>query len=180
MGRCKPLMEWDGKTWLAHALDRFHDAGCDEVVGVVSKAAPAREASARFVQVDQIHLGMLHSVQCATAVLPGRAALMVCPCDMPALSTQTVRTVRSAIADDRIVVPTWNGRRGHPIAIGCDLVKKVMQMDARHHGLDRLLKTEALRVRTVPVDDPACVVDFDTPEDWLRFCETLKEGKRDG
>lgn len=180
MGRAKPLMQWQGKTWIAHAVDRMRDAGCDDVVAVVSDPAVALESGARNVEVVQTHLGMLHSVQCAVTACPAGQSFLICPCDMPAIASETVSRIASATRADALVVPEWNRKRGHPIGIGADLVKKIVRMDARRYGLNRLLKDESVRLTMIPVDDPACVVDFDTPEEWMRFSNSRKDGRTDG
>lgn len=166
MGKPKPLLPWMGRTWLDIAVDRMAQAGCTRCVVVVSDPEIACHATVPVVWNDQVELGMLHSIQRVVTVESRSSSLLICPCDMPLLRSETVAAIRSASAPSRVVVPVHGGKPGHPIALGRHFYRKVLGMDPRIGGLDRLLQCEGIARVDVPVEDPGCRKDFDTPEEW--------------
>lgn len=119
--------------------------------------------------------GMLSSILAGLAALGGpealRArgeALLVSPADLPALSAETVAAVVSALeAGAGLAVPVHTtGKRGHPLGIAPRWIAELPGLDPEV-GLRQLLdRAAAQEVVEVPVDDPGCVRDVDTPEDY--------------
>jgi molybdenum cofactor cytidylyltransferase len=131
--------------------------------------------------------GMLSSILEGLAALGGADALaggpaqgqvlLVTPADLPGLRPSTVRSVlrARAAADAALAVPVValggpSGRRlkrGHPLAIAPRLLHEVAELDLAV-GLRQLLDRHPDEILEVPVDDPGCVHDVDTPEDYRR------------
>ena len=100
----------------------------------------------------------------------GRTALLVCPGDLPALRPETVVELlrRREAAGAGLAVPVHRGRRGHPLAVAPALVLEIESLDPGR-GLRQLLDLHPGELLTVEVDDPGCVSDLDTPEDYERL-----------
>jgi molybdenum cofactor cytidylyltransferase len=83
----------------------------------------------------------------------------------------TKRTDQSAEARIRMVQPTFQSRRGHPILLASDCIDEILTLPA-----DATLKTFTQRIqpRLVEVDDPGVVSDIDTPEDYDRALAQLQ------
>jgi molybdenum cofactor cytidylyltransferase len=101
----------------------------------------------------------------------GRATLLVCPGDLPALRPETVVELlrRREAAGAGLAVPVHRGRRGHPLAVAPALIPEIEALDPGR-GLRQLLDLHPGELLTVEVDDPGCVADLDTPEDYDRLC----------
>jgi molybdenum cofactor cytidylyltransferase len=124
--------------------------------------------------------GMLSSVLAGLDALAGAAPLrpeeplLVCPADLPALSPATVAAVLAALAatgagtPPGLAVPVHDGRRGHPLGVAPRLVPEIPGLDPAV-GLRQLLERRPDEVVEVPVDDPGCVRDLDTPTDYERL-----------
>jgi molybdenum cofactor cytidylyltransferase len=129
--------------------------------------------------------GMLSSILAGLAALGGpealRArgeALLVSPADLPALSAGTVAAVIAALeAGAGLAVPVhrrgdsrrsrW--KRGHPLGIAPPRIAELPGLDPEV-GLRQLVDRAAPgAIVEVPVDDPGCVHDVDTPEDYQRL-----------
>jgi molybdenum cofactor cytidylyltransferase len=122
--------------------------------------------------------GMLSSILAGLAALGGagtlaggRATLLVCPGDLPALRPETVVELlrRREAAGAGLAVPVHRGRRGHPLAVAPALIPEIEALDPGR-GLRQLLDLHPGELLTVEVDDPGCVADLDTPEDYDRLC----------
>jgi molybdenum cofactor cytidylyltransferase len=75
---------------------------------------------------------------------------------------------RRAAAGAPLAVPTFQGKRGHPLAIAPDLLPEIETLDPAI-GLKQILERHAGAVLEVPVDDPGAVRDVDTPEDYQQL-----------
>jgi molybdenum cofactor cytidylyltransferase len=107
---------------------------------------------------------MLSSVQHGVAALPFRASgALIWPVDVPWVRAETVRALLDA-PSAQIVIPTWQGRGGHPLRLPRALFGEVALLDPAD-GLRALLAARAPRVHRMEVPDPAVVRDVDTPED---------------
>lgn len=128
--------------------------------------------------------GMLSSILSGLDALGGPAALaerqeivLVSPADLPALSPGTVAAVAAAVASRSegaaLAVPVHRtGKRGHPLAVAPGLVHELPGLDPSvglRQLLDRHSGPEGGALVEVPVDDPGCVRDVDTPEDYRRL-----------
>ncbi len=105
--------------------------------------------------------GMLSSIQCGLATLPQHASgTLLWPVDIPLISASTL----TALLDrdpERLVLPTFGGRGGHPVWLPA----------ARFGDVRELPRTSSLRMLRerhpalrVAVHDPEVVHDLDTPE----------------
>ena len=67
-----------------------------------------------------------------------------------------------------ILVPTFQGRRGHPVLFSWSLVEEVFAL-GEQDGVNRLLQRHA--VRELAMIEPAVIEDLDTPDDYRRLNE---------
>lgn len=181
MGQPKLLLPYkDKESTIVSALVAALRAGGASPVVVVT--APehadlqewARGAGALVAVNPDPERGMLSSIREGIAFLGGAAGLaqrgevvLVAPADLPALRPATVAELlwRRAAAGAPLAVPTYQDRRGHPLAIAPDLLPEIETLDLSI-GLRELLDRHAAAVLEVPVDDPGAVRDVDTPEDY--------------
>lgn len=121
--------------------------------------------------------GMLSSILEGLAALGGsgrlaggRATLLICPGDLPALRPETVVELlrRREAAGAGLAVPVHRGRRGHPLAVAPALIPEIERLDPCR-GLRQLLDLHPGDLLNVEVDDPGCIADLDTPEDYDRL-----------
>ena len=84
--------------------------------------------------------------------------------DMPWLHATSIAAVTAAASTEEIIVPSCDGRRGHPVAFGRAFLEELRQLDG-DQGARELLARHASAVREIPVDDPGVLRDVDTPAD---------------
>ena len=188
MGRPKLLLPYGGGTVLGALVGALRAAGTSPII-VVAAADDAEVrawcAAAAAAAAGELKLalnaaperGMLSSILAGLAALGGagslaggRAALLVCPGDLPALRPDTVVELlrRREAAGAGLAVPVHRGRRGHPLAVAPALVPEIERLDPGR-GLRQLLDLHPRELLCVEVDDPGCVADLDTPEDYERL-----------
>jgi molybdenum cofactor cytidylyltransferase len=82
------------------------------------------------------------------------------------LSAAVIGELKRAEGAGRIVVPTWQGKRGHPTLIGWGHVAGIRARPAGE-GLNLYLRSQP--VVEVAVADSGVLADMDTPEDYARL-----------
>lgn len=178
MGRPKLLLPLGDKTVLERLLGALDLPGIAARLVVVRKdddslASLASAAGAKLVRPNVDPPEMRSSVEHALRALQRDFApasddgWMLVPADHPVLDRGVVERLLTAWRDSgaEILVPTCGGRRGHPTLFRWRLAKDVFALPA-DAGLNRLLRDRAADVREVPIDDPALLIDLDTPEEY--------------
>jgi len=188
MGRPKLLLPYGdgGGTVLGAVVAALRAGGAAPVVVVAAAAdaelrrwcAEAEEAAGLLVALNPVpERGMLSSILEGLAALGGAgelarrgATLLVSPGDLPGLRPETVAELlrRRRAAGAGLAVPVWRGRRGHPLAVAPALIQEIAGLDPAR-GLRHLLDRHAGELLRVEADDPGCVADLDTPEDYGRL-----------
>ena len=78
---------------------------------------------------------------------------------------------------DRFYIPTSEGAWGHPVCIAADLIPAVLAWSGER-GLRGALQQHADRIREVPVSEAGIRLDIDTPADYERALEWLRERQK--
>jgi molybdenum cofactor cytidylyltransferase len=121
--------------------------------------------------------GMLASVQAGAAAAPPDAEwLLIALGDQPSLRPEVVRTLLDAACAgaESILVPSYGGRRGHPLLIHARHREEIAGLPAEA-GLRELLARHPEAIRHVVVPDEGVLRDMDTPDDYRRELERLQE-----
>ena len=121
-----------------------------------------------FVINENFVKGMLSSVQAGFAALPPAAeAAVVMLSDQPFLPAGVVDAVVEAFrrSGKGIVVPAFQGRRGHPVLIGLKYHDEVLALDPTN-GLRRLMRAHPDDIFEAAVEDANILRDMDVPEDY--------------
>ena len=92
--------------------------------------------------------------------------LLIAPADLPRITVQIIDSVASAVSDDRIVVPCFGGKRGHPIRIPWGVANGIHDLSA-DQGIDALVAAAGSPCR-IEFDPELRPRDIDTPEDYQR------------
>jgi molybdenum cofactor cytidylyltransferase len=177
MGRPKLLLPFRDDTILGSLIAALREGGVSEIVLVVAPGDEALRdwgaaAGVRVAVNPEPERGMLSTILAGIEAAGDRESLVVCPADLPALLPSTVRTVLAAGAP--LAVPSYRGKRGHPLVISPELIPEVktLHLDV---GLRELLDRHADLLRIVEVDDPGAVRDVDTPEEYQALSGRLVE-----
>lgn len=176
MRRPKALIETEGRTFLAHAVERLREGGCHAVIVVTpgkgSEAGPsiiriAEEADARVAINPRLESEQIDSLRLGLESTGGECeAVVVVPVDAPLFSPDTVRRLIAEYRNGEppVVVPTHLGERGHPTLFGRSVFEE-LRRDDLPEGARSVIEAHERDLREVAVDDPAVPHDFDTPED---------------
>ena len=188
MGQPKLLLPLGEQTVIRRLLDVLNRADVDERLVVLrrddaSLRAEVEAAGARVVAPELPPPDMRASVEQALAEIrmshrpAAHDGWLLIPADHPLLSASVLEQLIAAWnqSDADALVPTFQGRRGHPTFFRWRLADKISAIPSGR-GLNQLLNTQSVQVQEVAVEDRSVVVDLDTPQDY----ETLRQQYRDG
>lgn len=120
--------------------------------------------------------GMFISVQAGLRRIGTADVVLIFPGDIPLVSPATAVAVRDAVlhGGSVVAVPESGGRKGHPVALAARCMPELLGM-SQHATLRRYMELHAADVTLVHVDDPAMLLDLDTPDDYERATERLRD-----
>ncbi|MFT4615358.1 MAG: molybdenum cofactor cytidylyltransferase [Bacteroidia bacterium] len=90
--------------------------------------------------------------------------VLIALADMPWIQAGTYRSVAHLLGRERICVPTYSGKRGHPVGF-CRQYYVELSEIAGQAGARKILAKYPDDVHEVEVDDPAIHWDIDVPAD---------------
>ncbi len=167
------------QTFLSAAIDLLNHF--TEVVLVVAgknrdSIAPLVYAtSAALVENRHPELGQFSSLQTGLQEVlnRGRDSAIVTLVDRPPCSTETLRVLCSVFHDvyeqgKWAVVPEFEGKHGHPIVIGREMIEAFLRAPANSTARDVEHSVQP-HIHYTPVADAAVVTNIDTPEDYERL-----------
>lgn len=173
MGTPKQLLPW-GKTIVLQRIVDMASAsrlemillilGCraDEIAGRISLSPQSR------ILVNQdFREGMGSSVQCGIRNSPPDAeAFMILLGDQPLVDTSAInRLIDSYYENGKgIVIPVYNGRRGHPVLFAARFKSELLAIGDQ--GAREVVHKHAGEILEVPMDTPHILKDMDTPQDY--------------
>ena len=126
MGLPKALLPFRGQTFLENLVALFKRHGADPIYVATSHELRPRLAAVlppdvRMAVVDRADLGQLESVRAGLSAVGGIGqAVLLGLVDQPAVDDATVELLLETWKKTRarVVVPTYDGLKGHPIVLG--------------------------------------------------------------
>ena len=174
-GVAKALLDAGGRSFLAAVVAGVRAAGLRPVVvtgGPFASevAAAARALEATVVVNPDIDRGMASSIAAGLTVSAADdAGALLWPVDHPLVRPDTVATILEQATAADIVVPTLEGRGGHPVWFGRLHFAALGDPGLGARGGARALLAENPRVIRVNCSDPGVRYDIDTPPDYAKM-----------
>jgi molybdenum cofactor cytidylyltransferase len=173
MGAFKPLLPFGDKTVIECCIDYLQQGGIETIVAVLGhRADEVREKlagrSVIFALNSDPNSEMGASIAAGVRALPDSCeATLVALVDHPAVPATVVsKLIQNWQQGSRLIVPTWNGRGGHPVLVDLKFKTELLNLDATG-GLRALFDAHQAVVARLPVDSPFIARDMDTWDDYL-------------
>lgn len=113
--------------------------------------------------------GMATSIECAVrttnnAATNNAAGWLIALADMPFIKPSSIATIAAALTNaTQIIVPTYLGQRGHPVAFGASYADELCLLTGDTGARD-VINRHPLEVVLLPLDDAGILTDIDTPD----------------
>ena len=176
MGAFKPLLPFGNKTVIECCIDYLRDGGVQEIVVVLGhRADDIRQrvsGTVKFALNPDPDSAMGASIAAGVRELPETAqATLIALVDHPAIPPTVVSTLlESWKSGARLVIPTWQGRGGHPVLVDLSFKAELLNLP-ESGGLRALFDAHRNDVTRVPVASPFIARDMDTWDDYVALHE---------
>ncbi len=176
MGAFKPLLPFGNKTVIECCIDYLLQGGVESIVVVVGHRANdvrRQVANVKFAVNPDPDSEMGASIAAGVRELSEDAqATLIALVDHPAVPPTVVSTIIDQwIRGAEIVVPTWQGRGGHPVLVDLSFRRELLDLPASG-GLRAFFEMHREAVQRVPVDSPFIARDMDTWDDYRALHES--------
>ncbi len=173
MKRQKLLLPFNGKTIIETVVENVANVVGSNIMVVLGSHAEEIKSlmenqKVQFCINENYLNGMLSSAICGFRALPNEAkAALVFLGDQPQIPQLATNLVIDAWMKSKkgIVMPTFNGRRGHPVLIETRYKSEIEKLDPER-GLKTLSEKYKYDVFEVECEIPEILRDIDTPEEY--------------
>ena len=173
MGRLKQLLPVNGRPMVHHVASAVVELGLAQVIVVTGAQAGTVGKALADLPVDIVvneswAEGMSSSMRTGLRALrPGIQAVLLVLADQPALTADLLQLLvaRYRVTGALIVAPFFRGQRGNPVLFDRALFPELLDVRGDRGGR-KLVDRYSEQVEQVEVDDPAVLVDIDSPEDY--------------
>jgi molybdenum cofactor cytidylyltransferase len=176
MGEPKLLLPWGDKTIIREIAEQVTASGVYEVVVVAGRWEKEIRTQLAGLPLRVVHNpdyasgDMLSSLKVGVEALWHTSeACMVVLGDQPSIQQSTIQQVIEAYVQGkgRIIAPSYQNRRGHPILIDHAFWQSILDLPADAAPRD-LIRANEQEIYHVVVDTDTVLRDIDTPEDYQR------------
>jgi molybdenum cofactor cytidylyltransferase len=173
MGFPKALLQRKGVTLLEDQICRFKEAGCYPV-------APVLGANAKMIlnQVSGIRknciinrkwkIGQFSSIKSGLKSLKDISfGCLIIPVDTAFVPVSVIRKIIKKAIEKRYqaIIPSYKGKRGHPVWISSALIKKVISENARKGRLDKITRRQHAKL-IIKTNAAAILNNINIPKDF--------------
>jgi len=169
MGTPKALLAYQGESFLDRSIRLFASV-CAPVIVVVGfdadliQSGIQRAAEATFVRNPDPARGMLSSLQTGLRhVPPGTERVLFTLVDHPQVGPATIRAIATETAP--IVIPVFDGQRGHPVCIGRAVANELLELPPEASPKD-VMHRHRNETCFLNAGDPGVLADIDDPESY--------------
>lgn len=176
MGKPKPLLRFGEKTFLEQIISVLRLSDVDRITVVLGADARTIQRSIDLSGTDIVinkdyRKGQLSSLIAGLKNAPSQTdAILVCLVDNPFITATIVNRIVATFRETNspIVVPVFNGKRGHPVLFSRSLFKELINAPAEE-GARHVVYSNEDKVVEIRTSDGNIVVGIDTPEDYRSY-----------
>jgi len=167
----RPLIEWHFKHSTSAGIGKlilvlgYHEA---RIVHEIRRRGLLEKYPLRLVRNPDPKGDMFSSVKRGLKQHDGFSPVFFLPVDTPVCSPDTYQQLLDADSDDSVLVPTFEGKRGHPPLFQPEFVERLRNATPAE-GIRSLYQNEDITISDVPTNDPSVLFDLDTPADLREF-----------
>lgn len=160
---------------IAQSTARRFRSACDDAVAVIKPdtdqtlANLLEDEGFHIIVSPESHNGIGHSIANGVRATSNTKGWIIALADMPFIQINTYQSIANELRNNAsIAVPTFEGKRGHPVAFSKQWEKQLILL-TEDTGARSILATAIPEISFVPVNDAGILHDIDSPAD-LVFC----------
>ncbi len=173
-GSAKALATINQQTIIERLQEVLTQSAAEEIIVVLGDYADAikpRLRKHKKIKVafnENFNLGQTSSFQTGLKSVSAKASgIMLLPVDVPAIQVETINLLvkRFKALKSKILIPVFNGKRGHPPIFNATLKNDILHMGSAI-GLNQFIHQHESEIELFPVDDPGVAWSFNTLEEF--------------
>jgi len=177
MGRPKLTLPWGNRTVIEQVITILLESGIREIVVVSGGYRELLEEVLAPYPVSMIYNPNFKQSEMTESLKTGiqklsetTQAFLVVLGDQPSIDAAVIRQVVARYQEEgpKLVIPSYNMRRGHPWLIDRSLWNDLLSLNPEETMRDFLNRNQK-GIQYEVVDNPEILMDIDTPEDYDRF-----------
>ena len=177
-GGGKLTLALEGQAILARCLEGMYDVCARLIVVTGHRRDSLRPILRRYAKVEEVYnpayaRGMFSSVLAGVRQVKA-GGFFLTPGDYPLIAKETYASL--AGTDGEIVIPVFDGKRGHPLLMNSRLIPELLSCPATSTLEDFIRRRGA---SLIPVQDPGILMDVDTMEDFRAALAYLAQTRPD-
>ncbi len=173
MGKSKLLLPYGDSSIIETVVNHACLSSADHVLMVLGRdekriAGLVKDYDVQITPNPDFKSGMISSVKCGLKSLPENLdAVMILLGDQPMIGPPLLDELLQAYrqSKDRILVATYQGKRGHPLLFNAGFRKEILDFPSSK-SLKDLLISHSADIREIETDAPEILRDIDTEEDY--------------
>ena len=177
MGQLKQLLPLHDKPIIRHCLDNLITSGIENIVAVLGYRgdevlAAIQEMPVQIVLNENQESEMAESVRIGLrAIAEKSSGVLVCLSDHPLVSVDTLKSLMQCFreAPDKIIIPLYKGKRGHPTLFPIHVIKEIFEASTLRDIIDK----NRSRLKFLNVQDEGVILDMDTKEDYDKVLKKI-------
>ncbi len=193
MGLAKGLLRYHHTFWILEQLNRISKNNISTVyIGLgfnyqnyFDAISWLAEAQNKFVEYLNLkvkvilnpnpELGSFSTLQTVLNSINTCCELIINPIDVPILTSEEFHKILTA--KNKVVIPSFKGKKGHPIKINPSFLKQLMALNVIDESarLDyQIKKLDLAEISIIQVNDSSIVKNINTKKDWISFLEETR------
>ena len=178
MGTCKAMLPWgEGQTLFTYQIERFSRAGIRTIAVLNPRNAALMGNSIgaiRAIVNTSPELGKIHSILLGLSQLPPNfATVIISAVDQPRPAQLYQDLIhRSQQQANPLVVPTFQGKIGHPILFSRKLLPELLAISEATLGLRQVIKKYRSSISYLEATE-IVLTDLNTPDAYNKSLKKL-------
>jgi len=180
MGSHKALLPIGrGETFISHIVNTLKEAGIYDIFVVISSEEIKKmsiDLKVEWIFNEMPEKGQLFSFQlCVKRAEKSKVdGIFLVPVDHPFVKASTYKKLLGEKETDLILIPTFQGKRGHPTYFPRRFFKDILEAPL-DIGARYVLKQRKEEILEIPVDDEGILLDIDTRSDFFKAMKLFKK-----
>ena len=177
MGRNKLLLPYKGKSMIEYVIDAVLNSDLKEKVFIGREEQVLKIAEKRGIKTvvnPNAYRGQSEAIKLGIKNLSSGNGYMFLTGDQPFINSEVINTLIREFEEysNSIIVPLCNDKSSSPVIFPGDLKVELLALQGDTGGRE-VIKTNLHRVKYVPINDPYCLMDVDTYEEYKNLIEKI-------
>lgn len=177
MGRNKLLLPYKGKAMIEYVIDAVLNSDLKEKVFIGREEEVLKIAGERGIKTvvnPNAYRGQSEAIKLGIKNLNNGNGYMFLTGDQPFINSEVINTLIREFEkySNSIIVPLCNDKPSSPVIFPEHLKGELLALQGDTGGRE-VIKTNLHRVKYVPINDPYCLMDVDTYEEYKNLIEKI-------